>query len=84
MPEIEGAIKLLEMPEIEGAQTLTFIVDDIMQEWVHQTDIFLVDSTCEYNFNDYILELINYTVNTKRNNMELLQASLICWVRDCP
>jgi hypothetical protein len=48
-------IKLLKMPEIEGVQTLTFIVDDFVQEWAQHTDTFLVDSTCEYDFNVYIL-----------------------------
>jgi len=48
-------IKLLDMPEIEGAQMLTFVVEDFMQEWAQYTDTFLVDSTCEYEFNDYIL-----------------------------
>ena len=51
----EENIKLLEMPEIEGTQTLAFIVDDFVQEWVQHTDTFLVDSTCEYDLNDYIL-----------------------------
>jgi hypothetical protein len=51
----EENIKLLEMPEIEGVQTLAFIVDDFVQEWAQHTDTFLVDSTCEYDFNVYIL-----------------------------
>jgi len=48
-------IKLLEMPEIKGAKTLAFVVNDFVQEWVQYTDTFLVDSTCEYDFNGYIL-----------------------------
>ena len=51
----EENIKLLEMPEIEGAQTLAFIVDDFVQEWAQHTNTFLVDSTCEYDLNDDIL-----------------------------
>ena len=48
-------IKLLDMPEMAGAQTLAFVVEDFMWEWAQYTDTFLVDSTCEYGFNDYIL-----------------------------
>ena len=33
-------IKLLEMPEIESTQTLAFIVDDFMHEWVQHQHIF--------------------------------------------
>jgi len=51
----EENIRLLEMPEIEGAQTLAFVVEDFVQEWAQYTDTFLVDSTCEGIFNDYIL-----------------------------
>jgi len=51
----EEKITLLEMPEIEGARTLAFIVNDFVQEWAQYTDTFLVDSTCEDGFNDYIL-----------------------------
>jgi hypothetical protein len=51
----EERIRLLKMPEIEGAQTLAFIVDDFVQEWAQHTETLLVDSTCEYEFNDYIL-----------------------------
>jgi len=43
------------MPEIEGAQMLAFVVEDFVQEWAQYTDTFLVDSMCEYGFNDYIL-----------------------------
>jgi len=43
-------IKLLEMPEIQGAQTLAFIVGNFVQEWAQHTETFLVDSTCEYDF----------------------------------
>jgi hypothetical protein len=43
------------MPEIEGARTLTFVVDDFVQQWVQYTNTFLVDSMCEYGFNEYIL-----------------------------
>jgi len=43
----EENIRLLEMPEIEGAQTLAFVVEDFVQEWAQYTDTFLVDSTCE-------------------------------------
>ena len=52
----EENIRLLEMPEIEGAQTLAFIVEDFVEEWAQHTDTFLVDSTCEDEFNDYILD----------------------------
>jgi len=48
-------ITILEMPEIAGAKVLTFIVDDFIQEWAKFTDTFLVDSTCKYDFNSYIL-----------------------------
>ena len=43
----EEGIKLLEMPEIKGAWTLTFIVDDFVQEWAQHTKTLLVDLTCE-------------------------------------
>jgi len=43
----EENVRLLEMPEIEGAHTLTFIVDNFVQEWAEHTETFLVDSTCE-------------------------------------
>ena len=59
------------MPEIEGAQTLAFTVDDFVQEWAKFTDTFLVDSTCEYGFKTILLLLINYIDNTNKNNMEL-------------
>jgi len=52
----EENIKLLEMPEIAGAQMLTFIVEDFVQEWAQYSNTFLVDSTCEDEFNHYILD----------------------------
>jgi hypothetical protein len=82
----EEGIRLLEMPEIEGAQTLAFIVDDFVQEWAQHTETLLVDSTCEYNFKDYILStnlLITQSIQTRTiwNYLRLLP---ICWARDYP
>ena len=42
-------IKLLNLPVIEGAQTLAFIIDDFVEDWAQNTETLLVDSTCEYN-----------------------------------
>lgn len=47
----EERIKILKLCEIEGAQTLAFIVDDFVQTWAQHTDTLLVDSTWEYSFN---------------------------------
>ena len=43
-------IKVLEMPEIEGARTIAFYVNDFVQEWAQHTNTFLVDLMCEYEF----------------------------------
>lgn len=51
----EEHIRLIEIPEITGVRTLAFIVDDFVQEWAQHAETILVDSTCEYEFNDYIL-----------------------------
>ena len=45
----EDSIQLLEMPEVHGARTIAFIVEDFVQEWAQHTETLLVDSTCEYN-----------------------------------
>jgi len=47
------------MPEIKGAQTLAFVVDDFVQEWAQHTETLLVDSTCEYNFDNIFSVLTN-------------------------
>ena len=52
----EENIRVLEIPEIEGTQMLAFIVEDFVEEWAQHTDTFLVDSTREDEFNDYILD----------------------------
>jgi hypothetical protein len=82
----EERIKLLEIPEVEGAQTLAFIVDDFVREWAYNTETFLVDSTCEDNLNGYILStnlLFTQLIQTKII-WSCLRASPICWVKDCP
>ena len=40
---------------VQGAKTLAFIVDNFVQGWAQHTETLLVDSTCEYNLNYYIL-----------------------------
>ena len=45
----EQRVQLLELPEIEGTQTLAFIIDDFVENWAENTETLLVDSTCEYN-----------------------------------
>ena len=61
-------VRLLYIPEIEGAKTLAFIVDDFLWVWVPHTETLLVDSTCEYGFNEIILstnELITQSIQIR-------------------
>ena len=40
-------IEMIEMDSVPYAQAFAFVVKDFMEKWVHNTDSFLVDSTCE-------------------------------------
>lgn len=44
---VQEDIKIIEMEPVLGAHAFAFIVKDFMDAWVHHTDSFLVDSTCE-------------------------------------
>ena len=41
-------IEIVEMDHVPQSKAFMFIVKDFMDAWAHNTDAFLVDSTCEY------------------------------------
>jgi len=39
---------MVDMDPVPHSKAFTFVMTDFMDAWVHHTDLFLVDSTCEY------------------------------------
>jgi hypothetical protein len=40
-------IEIIEMSPAPYSWAFSFVVNDFMEKWAHNTDSFLVDSTCE-------------------------------------
>ena len=43
----EENVEAIEMGSVPYAQAFMFVVKDFMEKWAHNTDSFLVNSTCE-------------------------------------
>ena len=43
----EENVEMIEMDSVPYARAFAFVVKDFMEKWAHNTDSFLVDSTCE-------------------------------------
>ena len=40
-------VEMIEMDSVPHSRAFAFVVKDFMEKWAHNTDSFLVDSTCE-------------------------------------
>ena len=43
----EENVEMIEMDSVPYSRAFAFVVKDFMKKWAHNTDSFLVDSTCE-------------------------------------